>query len=328
MTKKIAPILILILLSLVATACGNQPNGEVQISIALTQTAAVLPATTTQPTVETQPTSTAAPAATVAVVGEPERISFAAGATSAQIQHDLAAGEIDSFVLTIMKGQELTVKLTPETDVFLGISGADGTIYDSAGNYDVAWTGTVNATQDYTIQVYNNTTGDTSYTMKVIIPAIGAATKTSPLDGKTMEQIALTGVPYMFPSEFPVEAGLPDLAATFITRDADVYEVSMDYGAECGGATACHYGIIGGKLASGDMPTGTTEHPFDAALAKKVILEKGITGYFIEAACGASCGDAVVYWIYDGYEYMVGLKAGSSEDVVALANASIINSIE
>jgi hypothetical protein len=43
--------------------------------------------------------------------------------------------------------------------------------------------------------------------------------------------------------------------------------------------------------------------------------------------CGANCDDARLWWIYDGYEYMLGLKAGRYEDVVALANAAIVNSV-
>ncbi len=61
--------------------------------------------------------------------------------------------------------------------------------------------------------------------------------------------------------------------------------------------------------------------------AQQVKLAFDIPAYFIESNCGANCSDAVVYWIYEGYEYMLGLSAGTSENVISLANAAITNSI-
>jgi hypothetical protein len=66
---------------------------------------------------------------------------------------------------------------------------------------------------------------------------------------------------------------------------------------------------------------------FDTEISGMPLLEKGIPGYFVASVCGANCSDAQVFWIYNEVEYMVGLKGASQDDVVALANAMIANSI-
>ena len=159
------------------------------------------------------------------------------------------------------------------------------------------------------------------------LPKALGAIQVSPFDDDMMESLALTGVPFMFPSGFIIEDGLPGIAPYFNFSDAEIFELSLDYGPDCFGASACHYGVIMGKRADGAMPTGTVNYPYMPAQGQQVSLENGITGYFMEANCGASCSDAVVYWLYEGYEYMVGLKAGKMENVIALADATILNSI-
>jgi hypothetical protein len=72
---------------------------------------------------------------------------------------------------------------------------------------------------------------------------------------------------------------------------------------------------------------GTRNFIFDTERAQKVTLTNDIEGYFIESVCGASCDDAKVFWIYSGFQYMVGLKGGRQTDVLNLANATITNSI-
>lgn len=44
----------------------------------------------------------------------------------------------------------------------------------------------------------------------------------------------------------------------------------------------------------------------------------------MEANCGDNSSDDVIYWVYEGYEYLLGLKAGSHEKLIELANAAII----
>jgi hypothetical protein len=134
-------------------------------------------------------------------------------------------------------------------------------------------------------------------------------------------------LPLMLPAEFPVEEGLPAIQPYVYTAEPDEYEASLDYGAECQGAGACHYGSLTAKRVESATPMSTTNFEFDAARAQKVTLNKGIEGYFVEALCGATCDDAKVFWIYDGVQYMVGLKGAGQAAVVELANAALDNSL-
>jgi hypothetical protein len=262
-----------------------------------------------------------------------ERISFAAGATSGTVQGTLVSGLSNRYVLTVLAGQQMNVSISPQDAAILNIYGNDGYILVSGNTGTSVWSGTVPSTQDYLIELISTGSTNVDYSLTVSIPAGSSGSGQSatadgdPFAWPDLEKLALTGVPYMLPPEFPVEAGLPEIVPYFITRDADVYEISLDYGVECQGVGACHYGFLGAHLADGALPTGSSQYPFDSSRAQTVQLDRGITGYFMDAQCGANCGDAVVYWIYNGYEYMLGLKAGPKDIVVALANAAINNSI-
>jgi len=131
----------------------------------------------------------------------------------------------------------------------------------------------------------------------------------------------------MLPPDFPVGEGLPAVHPYVMTAEPGEYEVSLDFGSECRGAGACHYGSLAGKRVDATTPVGTRSYPFDAGQAETVTLAYGLQGYFVPSACGANCSDALVFWIYNGYQYMLGLKAGAQADVVNLANAAIENSI-
>jgi hypothetical protein len=131
----------------------------------------------------------------------------------------------------------------------------------------------------------------------------------------------------MLPSDFAIEEGLPPIHPYVYTAEPGEYEVSLDFGADCQGAGACHYGSLTGKKVDSNEPVGTRNFIFDAERAQKVTLTNGIEGYFIESVCGAGCDDAKVFWIYSGFQYMVGLKGGRQSDVLNLANATITNSI-
>jgi hypothetical protein len=81
------------------------------------------------------------------------------------------------------------------------------------------------------------------------------------------------------------------------------------------------------KKVEASEPVSTRSFEFDTARAVKVTLTNGMQGYFVEGLCGANCDDSKVFWISDGFEYMVGMKAGGLSDVVDLANAAIENSV-
>ena len=142
-----------------------------------------------------------------------------------------------------------------------------------------------------------------------------------------VQALVSSNVPPILPVEFPVEAGLPAIYPYISNSGEGIFELSLDYGEDCRGAGACHYGSMLGKKTKFDVPFGSENMPVNTYIAEMVILDKGIQGYFVESQCGASCSDAQVFWVYDGFEYMFGIKAGLKEDVIALANAAIENSI-
>ncbi len=155
-----------------------------------------------------------------------------------------------------------------------------------------------------------------------------ATNKVLPLDVPIgFEFLFGLGEPLMLPPEFPVGEGLPAVQPYVITAEPGEYEISLDYGADCQGAGACHYGSLTGKTVDSSVPVGTRNYFFEQDRAQQVTLAQGIQGYFIESVCGANCSDALLFWIYDGYQYMLGIKAGPQADVVNLANAAIENSI-
>ncbi len=262
-----------------------------------------------------------------------ERIQFSPGAISSQVQGSLGVDEWDQYVLTAMAGQEMIVRLyNPEaTSAILIIWGDDGTVLisDHAGATD--WTGILPATQDYYIDVRSVGQATVNYTMEVVIPpttGVSKAPEVLPLDVPVGFEIlfALTDS-LMLPPDFPVEEGLPAVHPHVITAEPGEYEISLDYGPDCRGAGACHYGSLAGKKVASNQPESTRNFVFEAGQAQKVTLANGIEGYFIEANCGANCDDAKLFWIVNGFQYMIGLKGAPQADVVALANAAIINSL-
>jgi hypothetical protein len=213
------------------------------------------------------------------------------------------------------------------------IWGEDGTVLISDHADALSWVGQLQMTQDYFIDVKSVSAAPVAYTLEVVIPPASPSgagpvfPKIEPFPFGEMQSIVFTGVPPMLPPEFEVPSGLPEVVAYIITSDEGEYEISLDFGVECQGAGACHYGGMAGMRVNANVPVGTSSFPFDLEDAQIVELAYGIPGYFVEAVCGANCDDARLWWIYEGYEYMVGVKAGSLEDVMALANASILNSV-
>ncbi len=269
---------------------------------------------------------------------ELERIEFNPGEVRAAVHGEVPAGGFDHYVLTAMTDQEMTVNLLgtggdviAHDTAALVIWGADGTVLISSHADALNWAGTLPFTQDYYIDVKSISAQPVAYTLEVTIPPTSSAGQIFPQVGPfpfgEMQSIVLTGVPPMLPPAFPVEEGLPEVVAHMLTMDEGEYELSLDYGVDCQGAGACHYGAMAGMKVDSGTPVETSSFPFILEDAQVVDLAHSITGYFIPAVCGANCDDARLWWIYDGYEYMLGLKAGRYEDVLALANAAIVNSV-
>jgi hypothetical protein len=136
------------------------------------------------------------------------------------------------------------------------------------------------------------------------------------------------GTYFMLPPSFPAGDGLPAVQPYVITVENGDYDISLDYGPECLGAGACHYGSLSGKKVTSNQPESTLNFVYEADRAQKVTLAKDIEGYFVEGQCGASCDDSKLFWVYKGFQFMIGLKGGTQQDLVDLANAAINNSLK
>lgn len=101
--------------------------------------------------------------------GDPIRIRFEPGATSASVSGNLFSGDRQEYLVRALAGQEMTVELYGETeDTLLAIRGADGTVYKRGEIGGPFFSFTLPATQDYILTVVA-AGGGTSYTMVVTI---------------------------------------------------------------------------------------------------------------------------------------------------------------
>lgn len=75
------------------------------------------------------------------------------------------------------------------------------------------------------------------------------------------------------------------------------------------------YGSVSGEKSTADKPK------FD----KTFRLAQGITGFYQKATCGASCGDAILFWEQNGYRYAVSLHSADDQSLIKFADSAIIN---
>lgn len=92
------------------------------------------------------------------------------------------------------------------------------------------------------------------------------------------------------------------------------YDLELGYG-RCGGANAC---FVAAFLADrGGTPSAK----------KKTGLLKGLTGYWRDISCGASCSPAEIEWVEDGVLYTIQYKGvlrnGVKKTLVGLADSAI-----
>ncbi|MGC9335761.1 MAG: hypothetical protein ACP5JJ_16565 [Anaerolineae bacterium] len=83
----------------------------------------------------------------------PVRISFAAGATSATVEANLAAQQTRHYSLRALGGQTMEVNAGPEGKVRLVIYGADGTVLMSGMGEGASFSGTLPSDQDYIVAI-------------------------------------------------------------------------------------------------------------------------------------------------------------------------------
>jgi len=119
-----------------------------------------------------------------------------------------------------------------------------------------------------------------------------------------------TKIPVLLPTFIP-ESDNPLLAALVENINAAEYKVMLAFDPQCNGGNACYLGSISGKLVDSNLvPEGT-----------KVALANKLTGYFVDASCGANCSDATLSWIEEGNLYQVAIKGGQLETLLEIANS-------
>jgi hypothetical protein len=98
----------------------------------------------------------------------PARISFAAGATSATVEGNLAAQQTRHYSLRALGGQTMEVNASPEGKVRLVIYGADGTVLMSGMGEGASFSGTLPSDQDYIVAIQAGPEA-VAYTLEVSI---------------------------------------------------------------------------------------------------------------------------------------------------------------
>jgi hypothetical protein len=133
-----------------------------------------------------------------------------------------------------------------------------------------------------------------------------------------------TRVPPAIPSAIPKEyEGVERFFCTVTKLEPYEYEVIIGWSTECNGGNACRIGSTYGMRSRGRRIIGSADYPFAGRGARRVRLEGGIVGYFVDTTCGAFCSDSKVFWKQGGYEYMVGLKVGKIAEIIEFANSAI-----
>jgi hypothetical protein len=147
-----------------ATSVVENTLTSVSTSVQLTLTPTSLAPTVVNPTA-TSPTGDVA-----------ERITFAAGSTSATITGNLRASGSDKYVLGALAGQTMSVDLSFSAGrAILVVWGADGTVILTDHVEAPSFQRVVPTTQDYFIRVKGSSEGSTTYSMTVSIPSISTS---------------------------------------------------------------------------------------------------------------------------------------------------------
>ena len=208
---------VLVMLALIITACklpaaGSPPPVATQVPVVPTSTTGVAaePTNTSVPPTPVVVTATSVPPTPVIASPEPPtpvpptptplpqaiRIQFAAGGTSALIDGELEAGQTLSYVLGASATQTMSVKVTsPNSDVYLGVFGADGQVFLTNTTQDSLWSNILPTTQDYYISL-TAANGKTSYKLSVDIPPLPTVptANVTPVAG-TFDPVATYGNP-------------------------------------------------------------------------------------------------------------------------------------
>ncbi len=99
------------------------------------------------------------------------------------------------------------------------------------------------------------------------------------------------------------------LYPTYGSSVSDKYTLNLGLAPNCTG-NACYFGDI----FISPNPIGTRE------AGTTLQLTGGVTAYFIDFKCGASCGASTLNWQEGTYYHQVALKGGKQQELVMIAN--------
>jgi hypothetical protein len=150
------------------------------------------------------------------------------------------------------------------------------------------------------IQEVAGTNGSTAKVLALFQPLL------DPLKQQTTLQILL-------PTEI---VSAPRQYATIEKVDTSSFVIALGRTPDCNGANACDFGSISGQVV------GLDPNPLTGT---KVALANGETGYYQDAPCGASCGEATITWEQGGVRYIFGGKGMGQFDLLKMVNSAITN---
>lgn len=147
------------------------------------------------------------------------------------------------------------------------------------------------------------------------VPPVSQAPIPHPVFEPILPQIQQeTQIPILLPDYIFGSDGATPVYATIETVTPSQYQLILGFTPDCNGGTACRLGTVSGEEISPNSP---------ALEGKAIPLDDGITGYFMDAVCGANCSDSTITWDQNGTRYQMGIKAGKPEDLVKMANSAI-----
>ncbi len=152
------------------SATATRVTQPVVITATPEATSATLPtvAATALPTAAPLPEATL----TTGAGGGDTRINFAGGSTFSETSGDIRQGGQLSFLVGASKGQLMMLDVgSRKSDVYLAVSGVDGSVLLESSAHLTTWQGTLPITEDYRITLTAGG-GDSSYDLTVTIPAI------------------------------------------------------------------------------------------------------------------------------------------------------------
>ena len=119
-------------------------------------------------------------------------------------------------------------------------------------------------------------------------------------------------IPILLPTYIPDLDDSYPVHAIIETKTALQYRILLAFSEDCTGGNACRLGMISGESINPQT---------QSVQGESVSLNNGITGYFVDATCGANCTDSILTWDKNGYRYTVAVKAANLETLVKMADS-------